>query len=89
MLGWPSDEETMVLGSVQTREDTTIEMLGYDSGNLTYKQLQDGSLKVDLPPFFKVIKGCPSCLWASVLKFTNVNPTLKETLLEEEFGIEE
>ena len=91
MLGWPSEEEVVTLGAVQTRDNSTVQILGYDSGELDYEQQEDGSLRINLPPFFKVIKQCKSCLWATVLKFEDVDPTPKdeEKAEEEDFGIDE
>jgi hypothetical protein len=73
MLGWPNMDEILTLGSVKADSGTKIEMLGYKSGLLQYKQEANG-LSINLPPFFKVIEGCPECQWASVLKMTNVTP---------------
>ncbi len=73
MLGWPSDQEVIILGSVTAGKDSMIQMLGYASGNLPFSQ-ESGGLYVTLPPLNKVLKACPSCMWASVLKMTNVSP---------------
>ena len=74
MLGWPTDQEVILLGSVTATKETTVEMVGYNSGNLSFTA-ESGGLYVNLPPFFKVLHACPSCIWGSVLKLNNVHPT--------------
>jgi hypothetical protein len=87
MLGWPNMDDNLTLGSVKADSGTTIEMLGYQSGPLQFKQEENG-LSIKLPPFVTVIKGCPVCQWASVLKMTKVRPKTSEpdNLVEELFN---
>jgi alpha-L-fucosidase len=87
MLGWPNLDEILTLGSVKADSGTKIEILGYQSGPLQFKQEENG-LSIKLPPFVTVIKGCPVCQWASVLKMTKVRPKTSEpdNLVEELFN---
>ena len=73
MLGWPSNESFVTLKSVRATSDSKFEMLGQNGKYLEFNQ-DENYLHIYMPSYFKLIKACPTCQFASVIKMTNVLP---------------
>ena len=72
LLGWPSNPETVLtLQSVTSTKDSKFEMLGMAGHSLEFQQ-EGQSLKISMPSYFQLLRSCPTCQYASVIKMTNV-----------------
>ena len=73
VLGWPmSDDSSVTLGDIRTREDTRISLIGYDEP-LVYTQ-NPTSTKIEFPPLQKFLQQCKEyCQWGYTLKMENVD----------------
>lgn len=77
VLGWPLEQETLELASVKADATTSsIHILGLNQA-VNFEQNKD-TLKIQLPPFFKLFHACNACQWAFVLKMNQVEPAVSE-----------
>ena len=71
-------DQPLVLGSVESTDQTEIALLGLNQNVKSFEQTHNG-LEIHLPPFSMLYQACYSCQWATVLKMNNVAPRAMET----------
>ena len=77
LLGWPANQAAVLtLESVESTKDSKFEMLGM-AGRHSLRFRQEGAyLKIWMPSYFELVKSCPTCQYASVIKMLNVKESI-------------
>ena len=72
LLDWP-DDEVAILGSPRLTPETRMFMVGMrpDRANLAFQPLDDGAA-IKMPLMSQLLKDCPWCQWAYVIRMTNL-----------------
>ena len=77
LLGWPANQAAVLtLESVESTKDSKFEMLGMTGRNSLRFRQEGAYLKIWMPSYFELVKSCPTCQYASVIKMLNVKESI-------------